>query len=82
MALTPARDALTVAVVNPTSEARSVAVDVRGARTAGEGTSILITGKDKWSYNAPGQPRGVRLTRSTVPHEDGGGAAAERGAAA
>jgi alpha-N-arabinofuranosidase len=66
MALTPGRDAITVAVVNPTGEPRSVALDVRGAKTAGEATSILITGKDKWSYNAPGQPRGVELTRSTV----------------
>jgi hypothetical protein len=41
-------------------------VDVRGAAPAAEGTAFLISGKDKWSYNAPGQPRGVTLTRTTV----------------
>ena len=43
-------------------------MDVRGREDRPQALQfVLITGKDKWSYNAPGQPRGVTLTHGTVP---------------
>ncbi len=58
--------ALTVAVVNPTEEARTLALDVRGAEPTGQGMRFVLTGAGKWAHNAPGRPRGVDLTRTSL----------------
>ena len=60
------RTALTVAVVNPTDEARQIALDVRGAEPTGEGMRFVLTGTDRWAHNAPGRPRGVDVTRTSL----------------
>ena len=65
-AWTADRTALTVAVVNPTGEARRVKLDFSGAEATGQGTRFVLTGADRWSHNAPGRPRGVDVTRTTI----------------
>jgi alpha-L-arabinofuranosidase len=65
-AWTEDRTALTVAVVNPTDEARTLALDVRGAAPTGQGMRFVLTGADKWSSNAPGRPRGVEVTHTSL----------------
>jgi alpha-N-arabinofuranosidase len=65
-AWTDDRTALTVAVVNPTEAAHAFALGVTGAEPTGPGMRYVLTGADKWAHNAPGQPRGVDLTRTSL----------------
>jgi alpha-N-arabinofuranosidase len=65
-AWTDDRTALTVAVVNPTSEPRSLRLDLRGARPSGAGRRFVLTGADRWAHNAPGQPRGVDVRATSL----------------
>jgi alpha-N-arabinofuranosidase len=65
-AWTDDRTALTVAVVNPTSEPRSLRLDLRGARPGGAGRRFVLTGADRWAHNAPGQPRGVDVRATSL----------------
>ncbi|HVS62387.1 MAG TPA: alpha-L-arabinofuranosidase C-terminal domain-containing protein [Thermoanaerobaculia bacterium] len=65
-AWTEDRSALTVAVVNPTPEARTVTLDVRGPEPTGQGLRFVLTGADRWAHNAPGRPRGVDVTRRSL----------------
>jgi alpha-N-arabinofuranosidase len=58
--------ALTLAVVNPTDEARPLRLDVAGRVLAGSGQKWVITGKDKWAHNRPGSPRGVDIRTEPV----------------
>ena len=58
--------ALTLAVVNPTGEARRLRLKVAGRTLAGSGQKWVITGKDKWAHNRPGAPRGVDITTEAV----------------
>ena len=60
------RTALTVAVVNPTNEARTLRLDVRGAEPLGTGRRFVLTGADKWAHNAPGRPRQVDVEARTL----------------
>jgi len=55
-----------VAVVNPTTEPRRLRLDLAGA-TVGEGPSVRPDGSDRLSHNAPGRPRGVTVTETTLP---------------
>ncbi len=55
------RTALTVGIVNPTSESRQVALRVAGCELAGSGRQWVMTGPSKWSYNAPGKTPQVTL---------------------
>jgi alpha-N-arabinofuranosidase len=64
------RSALTVAVVNPTAEARRVALDLAGAEVTGVARRFVLTGADRLSFNAPGRARGVTVVETTLP--DGG----------
>ena len=66
-AWTEDRVALTVAVVNPTPEARTVKLDIRGAGPTGQGMRYVLTGADKWAHNAPGRPRAVEVTQTSLP---------------
>jgi alpha-N-arabinofuranosidase len=65
-ALTADRGAVTVAVVNPTAEPRAISLDVRGITPATYAQRFVLEGKDRWSYNAPGRPRGVTLSQTTI----------------
>jgi alpha-N-arabinofuranosidase len=75
-ALTEDARALTVAVVNPTGEARRLRFSLAGRALAGSGQKWVITGKDKWAHNRPGAPRGVDITTEGV---EGAAEAAEVG---
>ena len=65
-ALTADRSALTVAVVNPTAEARRVRLDLAGAAVAGRARRFVLTGGDRLAHNAPGRPRGVSVTETSL----------------
>jgi alpha-N-arabinofuranosidase len=65
-AWTEDRTTLTVAVVNPTSEEQALKLDLKGAEPTGRGMRFVLTGADKWSYNAPGRPRGVDVSRTSL----------------
>jgi alpha-N-arabinofuranosidase len=66
-AWTEDRVAVTVAVVNPTPEERTVKLDIRGAEPTGQGMRYVLTGADKWAHNAPGRPRAVDVTQTSLP---------------
>ena len=66
-AWTADRSALTVAVVNPTTEPRRVALDLAGAAVTGVARRLVLTGPDRRSYNAPGRPRGVSVASTSLP---------------
>ncbi len=57
---------LTIAVVNPTREDRTLALDLRGARLAGPARRFVITGTDPLAHNAPGEPRAVDIRESSL----------------
>jgi alpha-N-arabinofuranosidase len=65
-AFTADRSALTVAVVNPTAETKKEPFDLRGARLSGPARRFVLTGRDRWAHNAPGQPRGVTLEATSL----------------
>jgi alpha-N-arabinofuranosidase len=65
-ALTADKSALTVAVVNPTAEAKKVPFDLRGVQLSGPARRFVLTGRDRWAGNAPGQPRGVTVEATSI----------------
>ena len=65
-ALTPDRTTITIAVVNPTAETRSVKVDLQRARTGRGGQRFVLTGSGRWAYNAPGRTPGVTVEQRSV----------------
>ena len=69
-ALTEDGRELTVAVVNPLSEAVDVPLDVDGVRLAGKGRVWITTGPDPMAYNEPGGQAPVTLESRRV---DGAG---------
>jgi alpha-N-arabinofuranosidase len=73
-AWTADRSALTVAVVNPTAEARRVALDLAGAQVSGVARRFVLAGSDPRSHNAPGRPRGVTVAETSLT---GGGSTVE-----
>ena len=64
-AWTEDRTAITVGVVNPTREARTISLDVRGSNLTGRGRKWTITGPGKWAHNAPGKPRQVDIEQAS-----------------
>jgi alpha-L-arabinofuranosidase len=70
-ALTPDRDTLTLAVVNPSGETRRVALDLNGLALAGSGQRFVLTGADRWSGNRPGGEQGVTVTATSIHAHDG-----------
>jgi alpha-N-arabinofuranosidase len=70
-AWTADRSALTVAVVNPTTEPRRLRLDLAGAAVTGRARRFVLTGSDRWSHNAPGCPRGVTVGETSL--SEGGG---------
>jgi alpha-N-arabinofuranosidase len=65
-AWTEDRSALTVGVVNPTTEAVPLKVAWEGAVPAGTGARWMITGASPQSCNKPGQEPEVTITESAV----------------
>jgi alpha-N-arabinofuranosidase len=65
-AWTADRSALTVAVVNPTGEARRLTLDVSGADLVGAARRFVLTGPDRLAYNAPGRPRSVTVAETSL----------------
>jgi alpha-N-arabinofuranosidase len=67
-ALTGTGDALTVAVVNPTSAPEQLLLKCAPTLTlAGKGTQWLILGSDENAANAPGQARKVDISHRDLP---------------
>ena len=60
-AWTSDKSAITVAVVNPTDQAQSLALALRGAQLTGEGMSWVIANPDRFAHNDPGKPRVVDI---------------------
>ncbi len=63
-ALTSDGRALTVSVVNPTSEEVALSLALDGAALAGDATRWSIAGADEFAHNTPGQPRVVDIKRA------------------
>ena len=57
---------LTIAIVNPTGEERTLAPDLRGARLTGGARRFLMAGPDARAHNAPGQPRAVAIHETSL----------------
>jgi alpha-N-arabinofuranosidase len=62
------RDTLVVAVVNPTTETLRLPVRITGARLAGGGRSVTITGPDPMAYNEPGGRTDITTTGAPLRH--------------
>ncbi len=65
-AWTADRGALTLAVVNPTTESHTLRFDLGGVRLAPRGRRFVLTGAGPLSHNAPGRPRGVDVEETSV----------------
>jgi alpha-N-arabinofuranosidase len=65
-ALTADKTTLTVAIVNPSEEGRSVSLGIEGATLNGRGQKWLLTGTDRWAHNAPGKPRQVDIVTASI----------------
>jgi alpha-N-arabinofuranosidase len=66
-AWTADRKALTVAVVNPEpGRTRRLSLALTGAVRNGRGRRFLLTGRDRYAGNAPGHPRGVTVTETSI----------------
>lgn len=63
-ALTVDGKSLTVAVVNPTAEARTIPLALAGRTASGPATRWLIAGTDERARNEPGRPRTVDIVRT------------------
>jgi alpha-N-arabinofuranosidase len=55
------RSAFTLAIVNPTTEPRALALQLKGATFAPSGTLRRIAGTDPKAYNEPGRPPAVKI---------------------
>ena len=65
------RSALTLAIVNPTAEARVMALQLKGAAFAPSATLRRIAGKDPKAYNQPGKTPAVSIAETAkVPVGD------------
>jgi len=65
------KSALTLAIVNPTSEPQALALELKGASFAATATLRRIAGTDPMAYNEPGKPPAVKIEEtSNVPVGD------------
>jgi len=60
------RKTLTLSVVNPSTAALEILLEVKGAKLAGTGTRWQIAGDDPKAYNDPGQPPKVAIEEAAV----------------
>jgi alpha-N-arabinofuranosidase len=65
-AWTQDRSALSVAVVNPTAEPRTVRLDLQGSAVSGTARRFVFTGPGPRAHNAPGRPRQVTVSETTL----------------
>ncbi len=65
------RNALTVAVVNPSSEPRRMVLNVAGADLGRQALRWTLTGADRWSHNRPGHKREVDVDAVTLDVDEG-----------
>ncbi len=65
-AWTDDREALTVAIVNPTEQEQELTMDLRGNQLAGTGQLWLIAHSDPKAYNEPGKEPQVVIEEKTV----------------
>ena len=63
-ALTEDKKALTIGVVNPTSDSVSLFLNLTGARVKGKAQTWIITGNDPRAYNEPGKPRKITINET------------------
>jgi len=71
-AWTADRKAVTVGIVNPTLEPRTLALEMRNANLSGAGKCWVITGSDQMAYNDPSKPDVVRIVEQPVSGIQGG----------
>lgn len=65
-ALTSDRKALTVAVVNPTSDTVNLKLNLNSVKLSGKAQTWIIAGNDPMACNQPGEPRKVDI-QEAVP---------------
>jgi len=65
-AWTSDRQALTVAIVNPTEQKYELPVELKGARLSGRGRLLLIANEDPKAYNEPGKNPSVRIVEKKI----------------
>jgi alpha-L-arabinofuranosidase len=65
-AWTDDQSALTVGIVNPTTSAKVLQLNVQGATLTGHGQKWCITGPDRWAHNTPEQPQQVTIQTTAV----------------
>ena len=59
------KSALTLAIVNPTSEPQTLALQLKGASFAATATLRRIAGTDPKAYNEPGKPAAVKIEETS-----------------
>ena len=52
--------------VNPTEQRKSITLKLDQGKLAGHGRQWIITGPDKWAYNAPGKARQVDIVHTSL----------------
>jgi alpha-N-arabinofuranosidase len=57
---------LTVAIVNPADQTKSIELKLVQGKQAGNGIKWVISGPDRWSYNAPGKSRQVDIVQTSL----------------
>jgi alpha-N-arabinofuranosidase len=60
---------LTLGVVNPTTEARTIRLDATGLKLAGSATRWTVAGAKPAMHNTPGQPRIVDIVKTDLTAE-------------
>ena len=65
-ALTRDRKALTVGIVNPTRQKKTLALNVSGFRPAGSARAWQLSGPDPMAYNEPGKPPKVTIQEKKI----------------
>ncbi|MCF7972649.1 MAG: hypothetical protein K9N55_02425, partial [Phycisphaerae bacterium] len=63
-ALTADKKTLTVGVVNPTAEAVTLSLNLKGVTVSGAARTWVIAGDDPDAYNVPGEPRRVTVANA------------------
>ena len=58
--------AMTLSIVNPTSQPQKVALAIKGIKLAGAGTLKYIADSDPQAYNDPGQPPKVVIQETRL----------------
>ncbi|WP_347242740.1 alpha-L-arabinofuranosidase C-terminal domain-containing protein [Thermogutta sp.] len=68
--LTEAKDALVLAVVNPTAERQHLMLQPSGVKLVAPGRAWEIAGDDPMLFNEPGKPPRVSIVEREAPHSE------------